>query len=280
METPRTMFPEQELVFLGFEAMWSKHQALFQELLAAVKSTGEPFEGNVCFNHLSFEPVQDRTKMWNLFLLARKARTMLEIGFNAGHSASIALLANPTLHLVSVDLGEHKYSHLCAEILRKWFPGRFQLVLGDSREVLANVRGEFELLHIDGGHSCLVAHNDLWRCLRLATQHAMVVMDDTQKPHLASIWEHWSAVLETVHAVFPSPAGALSRHSIGLLRSNVTLTQLDALFLEKQKEFEAVAEEKRVKKLKQLHKRQKRRQRAIQPNMPFYHPEVPFPKKK
>merc|ERR1719334_872404 len=81
--------------------------------------------------------------------------SILEIGFNAGHSACLLLLANPRARVVAFDLCEHAYALPCAEVLKRHFgPERFDLVAGASGESLPSYAkahpGEaFDLLHVD-----------------------------------------------------------------------------------------------------------------------------------
>ena len=64
--------------------------------------------------------------------LARRAHRMLEVGFNAGHSATLALIANPTLEYHALDLCQHNYTRRCFQLLMFRFPGRVSLTCGDS----------------------------------------------------------------------------------------------------------------------------------------------------
>eukprot|EP00966_Prymnesium_polylepis_P302415 6986830-Prymnesium_polylepis.1 len=67
---------------------------------------------------------------------------MLEIGFNGGHSATLALIANPKLDYHAIDLCEHNYTRRCFQLLRFRFPGRVTLTCGDSTVSLREL--EFE----------------------------------------------------------------------------------------------------------------------------------------
>jgi len=119
-------------------------------------------------------------------------RTVLEIGFNAGHSSYVFLAVRPDVHVVSFDLGEHGYVSAAKDFIDKKFPGRHQLVIGDStftvpRYRVSNPEAAFDLAFIDGGHDYAVARADLRNCKPLVVRDGLVVMDDL----LA--WKSWGA---------------------------------------------------------------------------------------
>jgi predicted O-methyltransferase YrrM len=110
-------------------------------------------------------------------------RLILEIGFNAGHSSYVFLGARPDVRVVSFDLGEHSYVSAAKDFIDKKFPGRHELVLGDSTITVPRYRAEhphadFDLAFVDGGHDYEVAAADLRNCQALVAQDGLVIMDD------------------------------------------------------------------------------------------------------
>ena len=81
-----------------------------------------------------------------------------EAGFNSGHSALMWLRLNPQAKLISFDVGLHDDVTSSAEYIHKRFPGRFELILGDSEVTVPsyiknNPSFRCNVVHIDKGHS-------------------------------------------------------------------------------------------------------------------------------
>ena len=121
----------------------------------------------------------------DLIELSRKPDiNVMEIGFNAGHSAEIFLNTNRTLSLTSFDLGQHKYVPVAKGYIDAMYPNRHTLILGNSTETVpkyihANPDKTFDLIFIDGGHDYKVSNADLVNCKKLANKDTVVIMDDT-----------------------------------------------------------------------------------------------------
>ena len=144
-----------------------------------IAETGETLEGNIFYwdkekNFLGRPPEANLAPARrNLWRATRFKRQMLEVGVNAGHSALLALSGNPDLIYHGVDLAEHAYTAPCVEYLAAEFPGRVHFWPGDSREVLpylAERRGDldFDIFHVDAGHTDDVCRADIENCLRIA----------------------------------------------------------------------------------------------------------------
>lgn len=109
---------------------------------------------------------------------------VMEIGFNAGHSADVFLKNNPTLTLTSFDIGIHDYVETAKGYIDAVYPDRHTLILGDSQKTvpayLENSKGnKFDIIFIDGDHTYEVAKADMENCFRLAHKDTIVILDDT-----------------------------------------------------------------------------------------------------
>ena len=110
----------------------------------------------------------------------KNIKKILEIGFNAGHSADTFLGINPNCNLLSFDIGEHDYVKVAKEFIDKTYPNRHTLILGDSTKTIPKYdTTKYDLIFIDGGHSYEVAKADLQNCKRFAHTDTIVIMDDT-----------------------------------------------------------------------------------------------------
>jgi len=117
-------------------------------------------EGNYCFIHNTFIneksiPIKERSwKRQYLREAVQDCKYGLEIGFNAGHSSTIMLTANPKMKLSSLDICRYEYTIPCAKHLHEKFKDRFNFFKGSSKEILKNKKPTVELdfIHVDGGH--------------------------------------------------------------------------------------------------------------------------------
>lgn len=82
-----------------------------------------------------------------------KPKSMLEIGFNAGHSAFMWLTLFPELKFHSVDICKHNYTLSHMKKLKEAFGDRFTYGKGDSKVMNVNFVKHFDLVFIDGDHS-------------------------------------------------------------------------------------------------------------------------------
>lgn len=132
-------------------------------------------------------------KIRNLIVATRGKRHLLEIGFNAGHSALLTLHSNPDLIYHGVDICQAPYTAECAGRLKYKYPNRFFFYRGDSREILPYLAThhshlKFDVFHVDGGHTAEICRTDISNCLRLASQRSLLVLDDSDAPHIFDVY--------------------------------------------------------------------------------------------
>jgi hypothetical protein len=184
---------------------------LFQDRLARlnaiVQRSGEPLEGNIFYPDLDESyagsppaPALAPARR-NLWRAVRFKRRLLEVGVNAGHSALLALSANPRLEYTGVDILAHSYTVECVDFLKGEFPGRVHLFPGDSREVLPwladrGVEMNFDLFAVDGGHTDEVCLSDMTHCIRMAEgqKGRHLLLDDVHASWIFDIYCEFVAV--------------------------------------------------------------------------------------
>ncbi len=109
---------------------------------------------------------------------------IMEIGFNAGHSAEVFLKNNPSATLLSFDLGVHSYVAEAKRYIDFMYPHRHNLIIGDSTQMVPhftenNKDAKFDVIFIDGGHEYEIAKQDINNCFKLAHKDTIVILDDT-----------------------------------------------------------------------------------------------------
>jgi predicted O-methyltransferase YrrM len=112
------------------------------------------------------------------------AKEILEIGFNAGHSAEVFLKVNSNVRVTSFDIGYGEQLDCGKNYIDIKYPDRHTLIIGDSTKTIPeyiknNPNKKFDILFIDGGHSYEVAMADLKNCASLSHKDSIVLMDDT-----------------------------------------------------------------------------------------------------
>jgi predicted O-methyltransferase YrrM len=112
-----------------------------------------------------------------------KARVVGEIGFNAGFSSLAFLSACADVQVVSFDIGCHEVVGTAKEFVDAQYPGRHELLLGDSawsvpRYRAQNPEASFDIVFIDGGHEYEEAREDISNMRALSHPGTSVVIDD------------------------------------------------------------------------------------------------------
>jgi predicted O-methyltransferase YrrM len=140
---------------------------------------------------------------------------------NGGHSAYLALTANPALHFTGVDICEHAYVRPAVRWLEAEFPDRVAFHAGSCLEELPRLAREglqFDLFHIDGGKHTY--YRDVLNAHRLRhPADALIVMDDVNQGGVRRTWERCLREgLVAPAAEFPSMSSSEAhRNEIGRL---------------------------------------------------------------
>lgn len=163
-------------------------------LLPIIHKCGELLEGNIFMLHHPTNYTDiflNKSKNISNSVLNKNIKNVMEIGFNSGFSTLLMLISNPNIHISCFDLGEHKYTIQCYEKLKETFGDRINITIGDSTKTLQNINDNYDLIHIDGGHSTEVANSDIINSYRLSKQGTILIMDDYDFPNLHNIWDSY-----------------------------------------------------------------------------------------
>lgn len=176
-----------------YEQSIKHHQHILDDLKQICLHNGNGVvEGNCFTEHRNVQNELSELlpKQMNLYSLGINATNILEIGFNAGHSALLFLLASPSSKLVCFDICQHPYVYKCFKYLQSIFNDRIDLIVGDSTITVPQYKtskpdSTFDLIHIDGSHDVNMARKDFMNCYDVASN--LIIFDDTQEPLLDNL---------------------------------------------------------------------------------------------
>ncbi len=161
--------------------MIKKH---LEKLSKIVRECSEEIEGNCYTYDLKNKPAPElKPKQENLSLFSKNCSMILEIGFGAGHSSLFFLENNPSVKVISIDIGNHAYSYVCYDYLKKMYKDRLEVIFMDSIDISSNSylkSFQFDGLHIDGSNKNKMHIYDLLSSIHLLKNNALVIFDDTQ----------------------------------------------------------------------------------------------------
>jgi predicted O-methyltransferase YrrM len=163
-------------------------------LLPIIHNCGELLEGNIFMLHHTTNYTDvffNKSKNISNLVLNKNIKNVMEIGFNSGFSTLLMLISNPHICISCFDLGEHKYTLPCYEKLKETFEERINITIGDTTKTLQNVDNNYDLIHIDGGHSTEVANSDIINSYRLSKQGTILIMDDYDFHNLHNLWDSY-----------------------------------------------------------------------------------------
>ncbi|HEX4437916.1 MAG TPA: class I SAM-dependent methyltransferase [Solirubrobacteraceae bacterium] len=195
-------------------------------LNAVLVAGGEQLAGSICYEHHQEDyertpPVAANKEKRERFREACIGRErMLEIGVNGGHSAYVALSANPTLEFHGVDIADHSYVRPAVEWLQNEFPGRVHFHPGSCLDVLpelARQGAKFDLFHVDGAKHTY--YFDILNCRLMIDEDrpSLVIVDDANMGPVQQIWARCLRQgLINASDGFPPMSGP-RRNAIGIL---------------------------------------------------------------
>ena len=178
-----------------YEELEKSFEQDLRTLNSIILFSDEDLEGN-CYYHWSnpgvgfisdWSFIYKRLNYYSL-LKKRQSKKIIEIGFNAGHSALVFLNSmEKDSSLLIFDLCEHTYTESAFSFLKSKYPQVRDLIKGDSRTsikkwILDNREeiGTFDIIHIDGGHEKEIISYDILHTDALLKPGGILILDDTQ----------------------------------------------------------------------------------------------------
>tara|TARA_R110002073_G_scaffold323300_1_gene500610 strand:+ start:58 stop:657 length:600 start_codon:yes stop_codon:yes gene_type:complete len=153
-------------------------------------------EGNCIYKHRTnkLRTGEDIDNLrFNLISLGEQCKTILEVGFNAGHSCGLMALKNKDIEFLIFDLGKHEYTQRCIE----WFSENYNItyIEGNSNKTipLYNSNKIYALIHIDGGHGIKTCENDIRNCKKFADNKSLLLVDDINLKRINDLIDHMIA---------------------------------------------------------------------------------------
>jgi predicted O-methyltransferase YrrM len=148
-------------------------------------------EGNLFGSHHSdpatYPQPGNLLKRRGVALFAVTRKRILEVGFNAGHSALLMLTVNKELIYTGVDICMNPYVMECYNYLKSQFGDRLNLMCGDSRKLvpaLLETNNRYDGYIIDGGHNLSIAFDDMENVIAGARNGSILCIDDAGSPNV------------------------------------------------------------------------------------------------
>jgi hypothetical protein len=162
-----------------YELFQSEGKKHFKNIFLVNKKKFHHGWGSYLFNGKKYvydESMYKKQKL--LFDLSKKNNKILEIGVYMGHSILIMLLANPKINITAIDISG-TYSKPSINYLKKNFPeAKINLIIGDSREKIVNLKEKFDLIHIDSSHSLKASLEEFDLIIKLKKENILKILFD------------------------------------------------------------------------------------------------------
>ncbi len=130
-----------------------------------------------------YSSVRQREEFLNDLTQLSSIHTIMEIGFNAGHSSETFLQSPGCQKLLAFDIEQHPYTRTGVEFMQQKFKDRFEFIKGNSRiQVPLYAQSHpgvtFDLIFIDGDHSFEGCIADIRNSRLLANRNTILWIDD------------------------------------------------------------------------------------------------------
>lgn len=134
-------------------------------------------------------------------------KSLMEIGFNAGHSSCIILELFDDVYVESYDIGQFEATLENSKIVKERYKERFDFVLADSMKLTADmINGKYDIIFIDGSHDLPFVRSDIK--LALASDIKYIIVDDNQNRNVQQAVKEHNKYWKLIHqASYPASTG-------------------------------------------------------------------------
>lgn len=186
-----------------YDSFSDRMGVIINDLKELIVESEATLEGNCFYYHCSLTLCKEQyTKQVNVFAFGKGAESKVcEIGFNAGHSTILMLLGREKTKLdyTIFDIDHHQYTRPCFDyVVRQFQNVNFEFIKGNSiitmPEWIENnkhLKGSYDLIHVDGGHSEECIQNDMKNTDILIKVNGIVIIDDTDGPIIKACVEQY-----------------------------------------------------------------------------------------
>lgn len=178
------------------ENLSHKKSRAYDDYLSLKDTSGKPIEWpqktetlSNCLERFGYKQFEGfiteiHRKKMKKYLKENNGNLIVQVGFNAGHSAEF-FLTNSDASVYSFDIGLHPYSWVGNLYLENRYPERHVLILGDSGKSIPTFASfnkqlsqQADFIFIDGDHSYERAYADMFNCYFFANPNTILVIDN------------------------------------------------------------------------------------------------------
>jgi len=134
-------------------------------------------------------PGPEALEYWTKIKELTGFKSLMEIGFNAGHSSAFILDNFDDVRVHSYDIGWHKYTESNAQKVKEKYGDRFNFTIKDSKKIEPKeIQFKYDIMYIDGEHTFEGALSDIQLFVNSTAKWAIV--DDTQITVVSKAMRH------------------------------------------------------------------------------------------
>jgi len=128
-------------------------------------------------------PSPEVIEFWTQVKKITNFKSLMEIGFNAGHSSSIMLTLFEDIEINSCDIGMYEITERNGELVKERFGDRFNLHIFDSTKLKPEfIANKYDIMFIDGAHDYDPVTSDMKLWIESDIPYAVV--DDLQNQNV------------------------------------------------------------------------------------------------